>query len=497
MLALTLRFPAGRFHATPWGRNVNEGTPEWPPSPYRLIRALFDAWKRKRPDWSAERVEPLFSALASEPPCFQLPPAAVSHTRSFLSTNSKDPTDRRLIFDAFVAISPEETVVMGWPAADLRANETADLADLLTCLDYLGRSESWIHARIGDPAPSTDWNCVPAVQVVGGGAGMEAVPLACPVPRQAYADHPYVPAAKGRAKAKALAWLDALSWSTADLLESKRSDPPALQYLRYLRPADCFAIRASRHARQSASVIQGVLYALDSKVLPPVTATLEVAERVRRKLMGIHARLAGGPTQVSMKFSGKDRSGRPLSGHRHAYFLPLDRDRDGRIDHIAVVCREPLDDCEQLALDRLDRLWQPKGRPDIRCVPVLFGATEAILPPARTVISSTPFISPRHYREGRGSFSDWIANEVRREAVHHGLPEPSSITPVSGLENAFRSVRWIEFRRNRKGDRPQLGFGFVLEFTEPVSGPIALGYGAHFGLGQFQPLMDGSRGHLA
>jgi CRISPR-associated protein Csb2 len=27
-----------------------------------------------------------------------------------------------------------------------------------------------------------------------------------------------------------------------------------------------------------------------------------------------------------------------------------------------------------------------------------------------------------------------------------------------------------------------------LEFTEPVAGPFALGYGCHFGLGQFMPL---------
>ncbi len=41
MIVLELRFPAGRFHATPWGRHVNEGAVEWPPSPWRLMRALI------------------------------------------------------------------------------------------------------------------------------------------------------------------------------------------------------------------------------------------------------------------------------------------------------------------------------------------------------------------------------------------------------------------------------------------------------------------------
>ena len=34
------RSPGGRFHATPWGHHVNEGIVEWPPSPYRIVRAL-------------------------------------------------------------------------------------------------------------------------------------------------------------------------------------------------------------------------------------------------------------------------------------------------------------------------------------------------------------------------------------------------------------------------------------------------------------------------
>jgi CRISPR-associated protein Csb2 len=32
------------------------------------------------------------------------------------------------------------------------------------------------------------------------------------------------------------------------------------------------------------------------------------------------------------------------------------------------------------------------------------------------------------------------------------------------------------------------GYGFKLEFAEPISHPVALGYACHFGLGQFRPL---------
>ena len=75
MLAIEFQFPAGRYHATPWGRNVNEGEVEWPPSPYRLARALIDTWKRKKPRWTEDRVLPILKAI-SVPPTFQLPPAS-------------------------------------------------------------------------------------------------------------------------------------------------------------------------------------------------------------------------------------------------------------------------------------------------------------------------------------------------------------------------------------------------------------------------------------
>ena len=47
MIALRLRFPAGRYHATPWGRHVNEAALAWPPEPLRMLRALIACHHRK------------------------------------------------------------------------------------------------------------------------------------------------------------------------------------------------------------------------------------------------------------------------------------------------------------------------------------------------------------------------------------------------------------------------------------------------------------------
>ena len=160
MITVELKFPSGMFHATPWGRNVNEGVPEWPPSPYRLVRALYDAWKRKRPEWQDAQVEPLLEALASEPPLFSLPPARASHTRSFLSENDRDVTRRQLVFDAFVALSSESSIIIHWPEAELSDAQKRDLDELFSVMNYLGRSESWVTARLSQVTDAA-WNCVP------------------------------------------------------------------------------------------------------------------------------------------------------------------------------------------------------------------------------------------------------------------------------------------------------------------------------------------------
>lgn len=485
MVVIELRFLTGRFHATPWGRNVNEGVPEWPPSPYRFLRALYDSWKRKRPDWPEGRVKPILEVLGTEPPRFLLPPARAAHTRAFLSENQQEVSRRQKVFDPFVVLSPAEPVVVVWPQSSLAVDATSDLGELLGLVNYLGRSESWVEARLRTNTDGVIWNCEPA-RVGAKNEESELVRVACAMSPETYCARPYETSTKGEHK-RPVDWLSALSWSTSDLLQARASEPPAFRYVTYLRSARSFDPPPAPRSRWRELPVTAVLFALEGKVRPRVTSTLEVAERIRRKLMGIHKRFVGDPAKVSPKLSGKDAQGRRLLGHQHAFILLLDRDGDGWLDHLLVTCREPFDGDERRALDRLESIWQPQGRRDLRCIPIFWGASAQIWPRATIVRSVTPFVPPRHYRKGRGYFAGWLAGEVRREAVHHGLPSLMRVMPLPGLRVGGRELRWIEFRRNRKDDVARLGHGFELEFTEPPVGPVTLGYGCHFGLGLFMP----------
>lgn len=484
MLVIQLRFLAGRYHANPWGRHVNEGQGEWPPSPYRLVRALYDAWKRKRPEWPSARVEPLFATLSSEPPVYSLASAAFSHTRSYLSTNQEDWSKKTLIFDGFAALGPSARVHMGWPRASLTPEQNRDLGELLSTLNFLGRSESWVEAELhsGD-AP--EWNCVPA------GAAGHTVPVACPVQPEQY-QPPSLAGGRRRGKKppspQFLTWLEALAFSTQDLIDTRLSNPPAMRFVEYALPRREHT-RVVRSANTNRA--HGLICAIESRVRPLVTETIRIAERFRINLMGAHKRIVGDPSRVSPRFSGKDPSGRPLRSHQHVYLLPFDQDLDGRIDSLFVYSRHPLDGDEQVALDRVEPLVWSDPKFPLHCVPVKW-----IYSPADRLVrstmfeSSTPFVPTRHYRRGRGAWSDWIRSEILRECRNHGIEEPADVQPLPHLEiRGGRPVHWLEFRRARssKADPPKTGYGFRLTFENPVPGPFALGYGSHFGLGQFWP----------
>ena len=172
-VTIRLTFPAGRYHATPWGRHVNEGVAEWPPSPWRLLRALIAVWKRTGVEATEEQMRRLLAPLATAPR-YQLPSHRVAHTRHYMPLNEKSARDIRgggttLVFDTFVVVDRHTPVLMGWPDAALDEEGRDLLGRLLGNLTSLGRAEGWVRADLHEgpvdlpigPADAEDLNPVP------------------------------------------------------------------------------------------------------------------------------------------------------------------------------------------------------------------------------------------------------------------------------------------------------------------------------------------------
>jgi CRISPR-associated protein Csb2 len=472
MIAVRLHFPAGRYHANPWGRHVNEGAAEWPPSPYRLLRALYDVWKRKRPDIPEPEIADALGALAATLPHFRLPPAVPSHTRSYLSSNRTDPSKKSLIFDAFLAVdrgnanTPPEACWIVWPEITLAPRPRALLERLFRDLNYLGRSESWIEADLLDCCPEGGLLCRPLQDPDASG---EFVSVACAAPPSEYEGH----------------WLDALTASTTDVLKSRRNAPPLLRMVRYLMPPGAVLADPPEVRPPDPRKEQALILSLDSPVLPLVTATIEVAEQVRVRLMGAHRRLMGGDeTKVSPLFSGKHGGVKRLD-HGHVFILPLRSDKlPNRIDRILLLSRrKPFTHDELEAARGVRELWQEKNRPKVRCVVSWQGGLHHPAGrTAQTVVSSTPFVTVRHLRKGRDP-ERFFEEEIRRECRNLGYEEPVRIERRDVIPGSPFAP--VEYRRNRKQDPPRPGYSFRLTFAQPEPTPLSLGYACHFGLGQF------------
>lgn len=501
MIRLLFEFSGGTYHATPWGHHVNEGLVEWPPSPWRIIRALLATGYAKL-GWQEVPVEMRRSveALAACEPTYHLPPATTGHTRHYMPVkewkNGLQKTS--MVIDAFVR--PSGPLVIDWPV-ELEALQRNLLEDLLNRLGYLGRAESRIKARV-----AADSDSLPGVVVSTQRREPddEAVRLLAPVSTQSYdAWRQSSPQAPDDL-------LAALHIDTKTLQKEKWSAPPGTQELVYWRPAKALAhVSALGRADSVGAVFNDTaLFALstDKKrdVLPLMERALPTMALFRRALLssiGEEQRFGACP-----ELTGKDREGRPLrSKHHHAHFIPLslDTQEPKRIDHILVYAPMGFGPLAQQGLRRLRKTWA-KGMSDIAVTLIGIGKLEEFraiggeavpeLGHGTTWVSQTPFFLPR-YLKARGK--DSIEGQLRSELERRDLPDlevPPTITAPADSGHAEKQARWFrQFARSRRGKvaSPPAGpLHLTLKLVTAVDGPICLGWGCHFGLGLFVPASE-------
>jgi CRISPR-associated protein Csb2 len=537
MIGIELTFPAGRFHATPWGRHVNEGAVEWPPSPWRMLRALVAAWRRKAPDAADEAAMRELLTTLSTPPLFVLPPATFGHTRHYMPWFKKGPGDKTLVFDSFVVLAKDVPLQVVWPDTAMSTAQRDVLGQLLPLIGTLGRSESWCDGRLLDLSSAIvsqkSVNCRP----VNGQPSVGEVVRVLGVDPETAFDNEHNPrreVASGRGKSKAVSAtpIYAPDWhlcmETLWLHAQRWSQPPGSQWLDYERPRDALAQPSARQTKRHSirSAMQVARFAFDSSVLPLITDTIRVADAARIALMSQYGWLtkAGRQKGKSRIFSGKEADGSPMTGHRHCYYLPTDEDGDGRLDHLTLYAADGFGPDELRAIDRLRTIRIPgedEGRYPLSVILTGLGAKAEFQPNpiarARTWISATPFLAPRHpktrgrLRRTEAGAADpalFIRSQLFAELEnwlvrHHHTFGAEAIGIELLMDDNGNTRRWcpvtgqwkqraIQFRRFRlkrgdDGGRRRAAF-FRLTFPEPVVGPIALGHSSHFGLGLFIPV---------
>lgn len=484
MIAIKFAFTAGRFHATQWGRHVNEGVPEWPPSPWRILRGIIAAWRRTLPDMPAERFVPIVEKLASEYPEFHLPMASTGHTRHYMPYNEGKRERTTLVIDSFVAMGADDPVFAVWPKVELEPAQRADLSSILKNMPYLGRAESWVEASLVSEPPKPNSYALESGSLPQG-------------------DYEITRTLTPRTPIK----LKDLEVESSMLRRGGRIDPDGAQWWPYIRKADCFtAYRAERRRRckrgAGATVVR---FAMAGNPLPNTSDTLRWGELTRRSAMAKFGRQNEG--KKSKMLSGKDTSGKPLQGHRHAFYVPTDEDGDGRLDHLTVWTPEGLDEGEFKALVSVNTLNPGGQREPVQLVYQThgemdtFASVSRLFGRSRRWRSLTPYVLTRHVKfrgpKEQKRMVDGPEDQIRREFCLR-YPDGPALTDVTlvGHRERIRPIREghssgfrpFDFRRYKRGGSNGGGaFNFELEFEEEVCGPLLLGFACHYGLGIFVP----------
>jgi CRISPR-associated protein Csb2 len=537
MQTLLFQFPGRRYHATPWGQHVNEGLIEWPPSPWRLLRALLSAGFTSGM-WNGDGPSPtgrsLIRKLAGVLPAYRLPPAVGAHSRHYMPTArlKKGQEDRTMVFDTWAQVDGGVLAVT-WDV-ELSPEETGLFSTLASRLGYLGRSESWIAARLAQPSESLPhgFDCRPSDAPPS--PGWEQVPLMAAQDEKSYAQWrqsaitqalsslPEVDRAKikpTREEKKVLARRDhiesqypldliaCLQVETAWLRRHGWSQPPGSRRVFYHRPADALEVGAPHHdsAGIATRPVEAMLLSMataggNDHALPSIVRTLPQAELLHRALVSFATR---NNTGFSAALIGRDEAGKPLRGpHEHAHILPLDLDNDSHLDHILIWAPMGLDAAAQQAVRAVRRTYTKGGIGPLRLALAASGTLDELRaltgiygdnirhivgPPKGSFKwrSITPFVPPR-YMKKRGN--NTLKGQVGAELGSRGLPMPAQIDIIDPQEDTKILHQRHFVRTRRRGPVPPVDCGFALKlvFAEPVKGPICLGYGSHFGLGVFE-----------
>lgn len=521
MLVLELTFPTGRYHATPWGRHVNEGAVEWPPAPWRIIRALIATWHlkaRNSGEISEGTARALFEALVKQQPTFWLPRATTAHTRHYMPYIEGKNEKTTKIFDTFVQLSQRDPVLAAWDIA-LPSDQLFALQILAERLGYFGRAESLVEARILVGVTSIQPNATPLDAGKPVPTGSELVRLLAPMSTEAYKawlsafktpSEPSQTDKKGKSKKTTPKQdvpddlFEALHADTGALQAAGWNLPPGAINVNYTRPENAFSPPSPHRSRNTRPLPTVARYSVISNVAPSITEAISIADRLHASLCKFSEQCK----DISGVFTGL-KNGKPQSEHKHAHIFCEANGTRAAITHITIWGSMGFDESACLALRKVSKLWGHGGH-DIRLVLHGIGHPEdfkdcSLFGKARTWRALTPFVGTRHpktYRDGRPKLD---SNGRQIGSPEHDLLRLLALHPNGSLATVSRcderqrpfpfgtqELRSLQFSTHRPNGGGARGIGtghaFTITFPEPISGPIALGYGAHFGLGLFCPV---------
>jgi CRISPR-associated protein Csb2 len=255
-VVVAARFPFGRYAATPWFRSRREhvGNVEWPPSPWRISRALVCAAHRLGGSDLVDAAVEVVRRLARVEPEYVLPPAReVVYAQWMPQLEFEDhflSGQRSENGHTLLAIDPARELLVRWSGIELDEKGRRLLGSLLGAIPFLGQSVAVCELALRDAwrARARDEG-VAFSRAVGAERGdlpgeRAVVRLLTPEPSVTRAQ---------------------LEVSTADGLVKAMPAPPGSRWVEYVR------LTPPRPRRRSAEPrVVRVIHRLEGALRPPV-----------------------------------------------------------------------------------------------------------------------------------------------------------------------------------------------------------------------------------
>lgn len=465
---LRITLLSGRYGATPWGRSEHEGQVEYPPSPWRLLRAVLhgafalSGSSRQLPDG----VPALIVRLAEQPPSYHLPYGEYGQIRGFrpvYGNESVPPLDtfgggysqatgkRRSFIDSFLELGQGAALHVSWPV-DLDAEQERLLGSCLAGLSYLGRAEYPAIWQVVPSMPAA--NCTPdpdgtlSVLGIGGSDALEGLLMNAQQGRQ-----------EGRQNLPGQRWLAYCYIPERPAVLSQGSQAPA---------------------------VNRALYAFLSHYPMPATAGIAWTDRLHRALLR--------QASASALFAGL-AGGQPLGEDQRAWYCW--QQQEGSISALEVLSPLPFSELEIEALQQLRRLF---GRGGVEVPLRLMRLDHAAFGSHRQLRTATPMLLYTTPREGK------LQRSPAGQAIQSllwGLGEQGKIDP--GLYRIEHEALIVDHPRHGRitarvldvvdgpgitgrGERKAAsGLGFHVELESERGLPaIGIGWGRHFGAGRLE-----------
>ncbi|HTV26459.1 MAG TPA: type I-U CRISPR-associated protein Csb2 [Xanthobacteraceae bacterium] len=510
---------SGRYHAHPWGEAQHAmAGPEWPPSPWRLLRTIAACWfDAVEPPCSPEQRDSLIEKLGrSGAPTIWIPSASFNELPFYhpitLDKAEKLPADeakisgkktrsvreanaRALHFDHFAVLAAPSIYFI----FDVQVHEEdrSWLSAILSKGRYFGRAESRASFCLTDEnvqKPDGYHEAKAAEKSRCQDDAIRRSVLVATTDFKASDLWQVRQAEKAKAKPKAQSIAnDHPTHLVEALINARKAVPDGTKWVQYELPRATIVHelpkRTSGVKRHGMRPAAEVLFRLFRRIPIPVADTVLIARDFRDQAVRAYGAATGRQTVL---LSGREENGSISHGHRHAFYLPQPGRDGGLLEHIVVRLPGGESGVEQEILDALlgvMRLWRHDRYPvlvvaeGVRATPTISGLANAWR-------SLTPFLGPLHHKPSRNS------TEPREQLLNALAPavgiEPNrietSVVPVlshlygSSKDGASRHYRFVR----------RAGTCFTLEFSQSVQFPLAIGADSHFGLGQFEPVHTAS-----